>query len=59
MEKPRNWVVLTQRLGYYPEGSKKHLTQPLGQNNPIPGFFHISPCTGLSLTPHFFRVYDE
>ncbi len=35
MDKPSNWVVLTQHLGYYPEGWVKHLTQPLGQKNPI------------------------
>ncbi len=29
------------------------LTQPLGQNNPIAGFVHISPSTGLYLTHHF------
>ncbi len=48
-------VVLTQRLGYYPEGLVKHLTQPLGQNNPIAGFVHISPSAGLYLTQHFLE----
>ncbi len=50
MDKPSNWVALTQRLGYYPEGWVNHLTQPLGQNNPVTGFVHISPSTGLYLT---------
>ncbi len=53
MDKPSNWVVLTKQLGYYPEGWVKHLTQILGQNNPIAGFVHISPSTGLYLTQHF------
>lgn len=37
MDKPSNWVG----LGYYPEGWVKHLTQPLGQSNPVAGFVHI------------------
>ncbi len=49
MDKPSDWVVLTQHLGYYPEGWVKHLAQPLGQKNPITGFVHIFPF--------FFRVY--
>ncbi len=63
MDKPSNWVVLTQRLGYYPECWVKHLTQPLCQNNPIAGFVNILPSTGLYLTQHFlvyiFDNYDN
>ncbi len=55
MDKSSYWVVLTQRLGYYPEGWVKHLTQPLDQNNPVAGFVHISPSTGLYLTQHFLE----
>ncbi len=43
MDKPSDWVVLTQRLGYCPEGWVKHLTQMLVENNPIAGFVHILP----------------
>ncbi len=58
MYKPNNCVVLTQQLGYYPEGWVKHLTQPLGQNNPIPGFVHISTNTGwVVFNPAFFWVH--
>ncbi len=49
MDKPSDWVVLTQRLGYCPEGWVKHLTQMLVENNPIAGFVHILPS--------IFRVY--
>ncbi len=41
MDKPSNWVVLTQRLGYCPEGWVKHLTPLLVENNPTNGFVHI------------------
>ncbi len=33
MDEPSDWVVLTQRLGYCPEGWVKYLTQLLGENN--------------------------
>ncbi len=46
MDKPSDWVDLTQWLGYYPEGWVKHLTQPLVENNPITGFAHILPALG-------------
>ncbi len=26
MDEPSNWIVFTQRLGYYPEGWVKHLS---------------------------------
>uniref|UniRef100_A0A672QRH7 Otoferlin n=1 Tax=Sinocyclocheilus grahami TaxID=75366 RepID=A0A672QRH7_SINGR len=32
------------------------VTQPLGQNNPVAGFVHISPSAGLYLTQHFLDV---
>ncbi len=54
MGKPSDWVVLTQYLGYYPEGLVKQLTQPLGQNNTIAGFVpkfaYILLSAGLYLT---------
>ncbi len=52
------WVTYgqAQRLGYCPEGWFKHLTQLLVENNPIAGFVHILPSTGLYLTQHFYSV---
>ncbi len=55
MDKPSDWVVLTQRLGYCPEGWDKHLTQLLIENNPIAWFVHILPSAGLNLTQHFLE----
>ncbi len=45
--------VLTQQLGYCPQGWVKHLTQLLVENNPIAGFVHILASAGLHLTQHF------
>ncbi len=55
MDKPSDWVVLTQHLGYYPEGWVKHLAQPLGQKNTIADFVHILSSAGLYLTQHFLE----
>ncbi len=55
MDKPSDWVVLTQLLGYCPEGLVKLLTQLLVENNPIAGFVHILPSAGLYLTQHFLE----
>ncbi len=39
MDKPSDWVVLTQQLGYWPEGWVKYLTLKFNpENNPIAGF---------------------
>ncbi len=55
MDKPSDWVVLTQRLGYCTEGLVKQLTQLLVENYPIAGFVHILPSAGLYLTQHFLH----
>ncbi len=59
MDKPSDWVVLTQQLGYCPEGWVKHLTQLLVENNPIAGFVHILPSAGFYLTQHFLEYSYE
>ncbi len=43
MDKPSNWVVLTQ------------LSKLLVENNPIAWFVHILPSTGLYLAQHFLE----
>ncbi len=55
MNKPSDWVVVTQRLGYCPEGWVKHLTQFLVESNPIAGFVHILPSTGLYFIQHLLE----
>ncbi len=55
MDEPSDRVVLTQWLGYCPEGWVKHLTQRLVENNPIAEFVHILPSAGLYLTQHFLE----
>ncbi len=50
MDKPSDWVVFTQRLGYCPEGWVKHLTQLLVENKPACVLSNI-----LFLTQHFLE----
>ncbi len=51
MDKPSDWVVFTQRLGYCPEGWVKHLTQLLVENKPA--WCVLSNI--LFLTQHFLE----
>ncbi len=57
MDKPSDWVVLTQRLGYCSKGWVKHLTQLLIESNPIAGSKQPNRWVYPYFTLHFFREY--
>ncbi len=53
MDEPSNWVVLTQRLGYCPEGWVKHSTLLFVENKPA--YILSNIYTGLYSTQHFLE----